>query len=184
MGGKNGLLGLIVLLALVVGAFVWFGDVSDVVPLETYRSTDLGIAFEYPPEYTLQTHHEGTAERAWTTLTLIDSKALQSATDNGASEGPPAIAIQVFSNPEQYSVEQWIRGVSYSNYKLSSDETLTPATVAGESGLTYRYSGLFETNVVVVAHDASMYMLSVDWLTSDDQNVKDFQTLLEHVQFI
>ena len=148
----------------------------------TFNSTELGLMFVYPGTYTLQTHEIGNDERMWTALTLIDTEILQQALENGASEGPPAIAIQVFDNVEEYTLEEWIKGTSYSNYKLAIiDDTLTPTTVGGEEALAYRYSGLFETNAVVVARGDTMYMFSADWLTPEDKNIRDFELLLETV---
>ncbi len=149
----------------------------------SYNSSELGISFEYPENYMLQTHEQGTAERDWTVLTLIDSEILRSAIENGASEGPPAIAIQVFNNPEGYTAEEWIKGMSYSNFKLSSDEVLTPVTVGGEAGLAYRHSGLFENNAAVVVRGEKVYMFSVSWLTPQDENVRDFGHILETINF-
>ena len=149
----------------------------------TFNSTELGLMFNYPSTYTLQTHEQGTAERMWTVLTLIDSEILEQAIENGASEGPPAIAIQVFDNVEEYTVEQWITGMSHSNFKLSPDEVLSPTTVGGEQGLSYRHSGLYEHNATVVAHGGKIYLFSAGWLTPQDENIHDFEHLLETVSF-
>ena len=150
----------------------------------TFNSNELGLMFVYPGTYTLQTHEIGNDERMWTALTLIDTEILQQAIENGASEGPPAIAIQVFDNVEEYSLEEWIKGTSYSNYKLAiTDDTLTPTIVGGKEALAYRYSGLFETNATVVAQGDKIYMFSVDWLTPQDVNIHDFEHLLETVSF-
>ena len=158
-------------------------DPAEEMAPTTFNSTELGLMFEYPNNYTLQTHEQGTGERMWTVLTLIDSEILRSAIENGASEGPPAIAIQIFDNQEGYTAEEWIKGSSYSNYKLSFDETLTPTLIDTEGGLAYRYSGLFETDAVVVVHGDRVYMFSVDWLTAEDENIDDFMKLLKTVSF-
>ena len=159
-----------------------FEEVED-YSFTTYSSEERGLMFDYPANYTLETHEQGNEERTWTQLVLIDSELLQQAIEQGHSEGPPAIAIQVFDNIEEYTVEEWIKGISYSNYKLAFDETLTQVMVGGEEGLAYRYSGLYETNATVVAHDSRMYLLSVDWLTPQDANIHDFDRILESVIF-
>jgi len=175
---------------LLLGFFVFQSTNAPVVEEQTpsatekdFDSEELGFSFTYPLNYTLQTHEQGTPEREWTVLTLIDSAILQSAIENGASEGPPAIALQVFNNPENYSVEQWITSMSYSNYKLATDPTLRPVVVDGEAGFAYRHSGLFETNAIVVEHEGHIYMFSVDWMTAEDQNIKDFTGIVESIRF-
>lgn len=150
---------------------------------KTFHSNELGLMFTYPANYTLETHEQGTAERIWTTLVLIDSDILREARENGASEGPPAIAVQIFDNVEQYTAEEWVKGVSYSNYKLSADGVLAPTTIGGEPALAYHYSGLFETEAVAVAHGTHIYLVSVDWLTPQDKNVEDFEVILGNITF-
>lgn len=148
-----------------------------------YTSDEFVIAFEYPANYTLQTHEQGTDERTWNTIVLIDSEMLQSAMDNGASEGPPGIAVQIFDNVEAYTAEEWIKGMSYSNYKLSTDGVLANTTVGGEPALAYRYSGLFENDAAVVAHGNNIYMFTADWLTAEDATRRDLGRVLESVTF-
>ncbi len=150
---------------------------------QTYTSPQLGLTFDYPEDYTLESHDDGNAERSWTTLTLIETTLLEEYEASGAMEGPPAIAVQVFDNVENYSLEEWITTTSYSNYKLASDPELLQGEVAGEPARAYQHSGLYETNAVVVAHEGSIYMFSVGWLTEVDRNLHEFGQLLESVSF-
>lgn len=153
--------------------------------LVTYRSAELGVEFEYPETYTLETHNQDTTEREWTVLTIIDSEVLRSARENGASEGPPAITVQVFNNPENYSMEEWITELTqYSNSHLANDSELLSGEVGGVPALAYLYSGLFETHAVVVAHEDKIYFFTVDWMTQEDISLRDFGYLLESVRFI
>src|SRR3989344_9504144 len=79
------------------------GNGAEEVDLTTYSSNELGISFDYPASYTLESHEDGTAERAWTTLVLVESSIL--AEYESASEGPPSITVQVFDNVEAYELE-------------------------------------------------------------------------------
>ncbi len=184
---NKGWLFALIVIAVGTGLFFWLGGMpeQEPTPLEeppavtnTYSSDELSVVFEYPKNYMLQTFEQGTGERMWTTLTLIDTEILRSAIENGASEGPPSIAIEVFANLEEYTAEEWIKGMSYSNYKLSPDGVLMPTTIGGESALRYRHSGLFEADAVVAVHGGKVYKFSVTWLTEDDQNRVDFENII------
>jgi len=149
----------------------------------TFNSTELGLMFNYPSTYTLKTDERGLTDRMWTTIVLIDSELLRQAIENDAPEDAPAITVQIFSNPEDYTVEEWIKNLPYSYYKLSPDEVLSPTTVGGDQALSYRHSGLYENNATVAAHGGKMYMFSVGWLTPQDEQIHDFEHLLETVSF-
>ena len=159
------------------------GQNEEETATQTYTSAELGLTFDYSEDYTLESHDDGNEERSWTTLTLIETALLEQYEASGAMEGPPAIAVQVFDNVEELELEEWITTTSYSNYKLASDPELLQGEVAGEPARAYQHSGLYETNAVVFAHEGSIYMFSVGWLTEEDRNLQEFGQLLESVSF-
>lgn len=183
-------IGLILLIGVgILGAIALFAEApatevpQEEVAMVPYNVLELGVSFEYPDTYTLQSHEVGNDERNWQAVTLIDTEALQSAIENGASEGPPAITVSVFDNIENYTAEEWIKGISFSNYKLSFDGALASTTVGSIDGLAYRYSGLFEVDTVVLAHNGKIYMFTADWLTAEDTLRLDFGRVLDTVVF-
>jgi len=145
-----------------------------------YHSAQYGLSFSYPDTYNMTEHDSGTGERMTHSIVLID-KDFQPIPD---SEGPPAIAVSIFENTEDLSAEEWITGTSFSNYKLSTDETLTPVTVGGKAGLLYTHSGLYETDAVVVVHNGRVYMFTAGWLTANDQIRSDFEDVMGTVEFV
>jgi hypothetical protein len=149
--------------------------------LVRYESSGLGIAFTYlENRYTLTTHTNGSAEREWQTITLVPSDFMP--VEGG--EGPPAITISILDNPEKLTLEQWIKGDSRSNWKLAPDNAqLRAATVGGEEGFAYQHSGLYETDAVAVMHDGKVYLFEGGWLTTNDEIRRDFERLLEKVEF-
>ena len=193
MNSKQILIGFAVLVVLAVGGFYFYnyspapepdntnGTPEEDVVLTTFNSDELGLSFDYPASYTLETHADGNDERNWTTLVLVERSILEEY--EGASEGPPSITVQVFNNIENYDLEEWITTTSYSNYKLATDDTLLSGEVGGEPARAYAYSGLSENNAVVVAHEGNIYLFAVGWLTQDDKNINDFGHLLESVSF-
>ncbi len=184
---KNIFLVLILILLLAGGGYyLWQSGVSEepepVTEVEDneYHSAHYGVSFSYPDTYTMTEHDQGTAERMVHTVVLIDSAYANS----GGMEGPPAIAVSVFENPENESLETWIRGNSYSNFKLATDETLTPTTVGGVPALAYTHSGLYETDAVVVMQNGRVYMFTAGWISADDQIRDDFKEVLNSVEFV
>lgn len=182
-----------VVLAAVLGALVYFGIVPNpFVPhapdladreITAYASLEHGFAFAYPASYELREVPLVKGEYTWTAVMMADKEVLRQAEENGASEGPPLIAFQIFPNLENQSAEEWARYSQFSNFMLSVGGSAT-TTVAGQPAFAYRYSGLFTSDVVVVAHNNKIYMFLVDWITEDDQNVKDFDAILASIQFI
>lgn len=151
--------------------------------LTTYNSAELGLSFDHPASYRLESHEDGTGERLWTTLDLVELRVLDEYEQNGAMEGPPAITVQVFDNTEGLELEEWIKTTSYSNFKLAPDDTLLSGEVAGEPALAYMHSGLYENNAVAVAHEGKIYLFTVGWLTPEDRNLDVFGDLLDSVRF-
>ena len=195
MNSKRILIGIVALAVLAGGGYYLYnsaapetpestnGNAEEKVVLTTFSSDELGLSFDYPASYTLETQADGNEERSWTTLIMVETSILEEYEASGAMEGPPAITVQVFDNVEEYELEEWITTTSYSNYKLATDEVLLQGEVGGEPARAYAYSGLYENNSIVVAHEGKIYMFTVSWLTQDDKNIYDFGNLLESVNF-
>ncbi len=139
-----------------------------------------GVSFSYPAQYVLEERTQGNAERAYQTVTLVNRSDLP-APEGG--EGPTAIAVEIFENPEEYDLPAWIRGMSHSNFKLSRDEALTEVEVSGEPALRYSWSGLYEADAVALLHGGRVYLFSGTWMTAKDGIRKDFEALLNSVSF-
>ncbi len=179
-------LGLVVLVA--VGGYyflqqdrpVMLPPVPDGPDAKEYSSTEYGISFPYPIGYTLMEYDEGNAERMMHSIVMVDEAYVNSP----GTEGPPALTMTIFENPEDQSIEDWIKGNSYSNYKLSRDETLEPGMVDGKPALFYTYDGLYASAAVVTAHNGRIYMFTVGWLDTEDRIRIDFSSILDRVTFL
>lgn len=95
-------------------------------------------------------------------------------------EGPTTITIDIYANPNQLTAQQWIE--QDTTWTLS-DQRLTPITVAGQSGLAYTWSGLYEGKSTVVTSGPNTYVISVTWLTPTDRILQDYQTVLASLAF-
>jgi hypothetical protein len=99
------------------------------------------------------------------------------------SEGPPAISVIVVPNPENLSLEEWVRTKSISNFYLSPDKKLAATTVAGEPAVRYSHTGLYESDAVAVVHAGSTYLFSAGWAQANDPIRAYFLNLVSSVQF-
>lgn len=152
------------------------------VSITGYASTTLGFVFGYPENYELREFPLVNGDEKWTAITLVDKDILKSAQENGASEGPPMIAIQIFNNPKKLSAKDWLTSSQFSNFSFSNG-SLSTTTVAGEEAWGYIYSGLFTTDVVVTTHNDKIYMFLVDWITEEDINRRIFDEIISSVIF-
>lgn len=152
--------------------------------VEAYASGEHGLAFAYPANFELREMPLTNEGISWSAITLADKEVLRQAQENGASEGPPLIAVQVFPNAENLTAEKWVRTSRFSNFALAVNGAMGSSTVGGVEGVGYIYSGLFATDTVVVAHAGKIYMFSVDWITEEDKNRQTFDAILGSVQFI
>ena len=168
----------IIALALAVSGYLLWNNTKNSGPQE-YRSADAGLSFTYPGNYILTEHQEGGTQREWHVIILTDQNDLLPPEN---SEGPPSIVIIVFDNLEGQTLEQWIRGSSFSNFKLS-DEQLASTTVDQEPAFAYRYSGLYENDAVAAIVHNKIYFFAAGWMTEQDHIRQDFQNILSGVEF-
>lgn len=177
MQGRYIAIGIIALAVLVSGYLVW-NNTKGTGPKEFF-SSQAKLIFTYPGNYVLTEHEEGSSEREWSVVILTDQNSPPPPEN---SEGLPSIVVVVFDNLEGQTLEEWIRGSAFSNFKLS-DETLASTTVGGEPALAYRYSGLYENDAVAVIANDKIYFFAAGWITELDQIRQDFQNILTSVEF-
>lgn len=144
----------------------------------SYRGA-AGISFTYPTAYALSERSDSFEGSPIVVVTLIDAGVKIP----DQSDGPQLISVIEVPNPENLPLEEWVMEKSISNFSLSPDKKISPAVVGGEPAVSYRHSGLYESEAVAVAHAGKIYLLSVGSTSSGDQIYKDFQNLLKTVQF-
>ncbi len=178
----------IVVLALILIGLIWVSrsrEINIQKDTKEYSSLSYGISFSYNDIYHIEEKNTGNGERSRHTIILTEDTEENRLVREGKSpprEGPTAISIDIFQNLEKQSVESWIKNTSDSNYKLG-DGTLVPLTLNQKDAFSYRWSGLYEGNSVVFTHKDNIVMMSVTFLTPQDQILTDFETLLATINF-
>lgn len=152
-----------------------------VATIQTYTSSEFGIAFEYPDTYRLEERTSETFEsKPILVVTLVDK--LTEIPD--MSEGPTAVSLIVASSSPGMTLEEWVKVKSISNFVLSPDGLFATTTFAGEEAMLYRFSGLYENDAVAVEHAGKIYLFSVSWIAADEPIRQDFERVLESARFI
>lgn len=178
-------LGIIAIAAYIVMQPKKAPPIGDYVPTEpamvTYATSSL--SFAYPETYVREERDApGSGLRKRHTIVLMESDAAAHIPEGG--EGPTSITIDAFQNNlDRQTVEAWIRNTSLSNFKLSTDEALTPTTIGGRDGYSYTWDGLYRGESHVVSAGDDIYMFTVTWMSADDRIRQDFKELLQSVRF-
>lgn len=180
----------IVLLLFIAVTLIFFGlqFIEKELGTKEYVSKEVPLSFNYLEGYLLDERWQGNGERTWYQVMLVEdtqeNKDLLSGKITEPREGPVAIVVSVFPNTlDGYTTERFVKETNYSNWKLSPDGLLEEIGVAGEEGLVYRFSGLYEGEAVVVARPEHVYMFSVTYQNQNDQIHKDFKKLLGTIAF-
>ena len=179
---------LIAIAAAVVILGAWFLIPGrDVEPVQTYESAALGISFSYSGRYMLLEQDQSTGARTLHVVVLMEdteeNRALVGGESSDGREGPPTITIAIHQNNlDNYTTERFIRDTNFSNFKLS-DGKLVPFTAGSEEGLRYHASGLYENENVVFARPDFVYLFTVNYLTPEQEIVRDFERVLQTVEF-
>lgn len=152
--------------------------------LKHHTLSEAGISFNYPANYFLEVKDTGSPQRKRTNIILTEDTEENRLVREGKSsprEGPTAITVDIFQNIEQATPESWVRGNSNSNFKQAYGEP-TIFTYKDRDAVSYRWSGLYEGQSVVFAHDGNIIMASVTFITDHETIVRDFENLLESVE--
>lgn len=186
----------VIAVVVVFGAFMLLGNqsvplVSDQLPaseentadVTAYTNEEFNIAFTYPSTLFLSERDAGTTARSQLALFLTEDTEENRDVIEGRNtvprEGPTGITVDVYQNPEQLSSRAWVQ--TDTNWTIANGGA-TDVTVAGNEGVTFTWSGLYEGRTVVVTKGDKAYVFSVTWMTPEDQILRDFDTVLNSVQ--
>jgi hypothetical protein len=143
-----------------------------------YTSDTYGIAFNYPSSYALTQKdvRADTANKivAHHNITLTNTSA--QTPNNG--EGPTAITLDIYPNPKNGLIQDWIKNTDASNYKLAVDSNMQNAMIGGTAAYAYTWSGLYYGNNFVFSHKNYIIMASVTYLTTGDAILNDFTQIM------
>ena len=163
--------------------------VGDETVSEQYKDAVSGLTFSYragSDAYILleQDSNDITAETHVKTVTLMRLNEYEEVlASTEPREGPPAIQLHVFENPNQLSPNAWAEEyLAYSNFNLiigDSEET----TVSGAEAITYRADGLYVSENYVVVHGDNAYVLTGQFLDESSDIRQDFAELVSSITF-
>lgn len=151
---------------------------------QTYDSDTLGIRFTYPGNYRLEERDLSDGHRAHISLVLTEDTEENRRILDGdiPTEGPPAITLDFYQNPEGYDPVTWMQGDSRSNFKLSNG-AYKQVTFAGKEGVFYQWDGLYRADNVVVSHRDLMLSMAVTYINSGDRIRSVFNDILGSLAF-
>lgn len=146
----------------------------------TYESGE-GYSFAYPENYVVVENPAGSGVReSLTVMTRGDYADFQGS--DVPREGPTAITVEVFDNPNALSAGAWAERNPLSNFNRTFGDYKV-ATLGGEAAVAYRWSGLYEGESVAVSRDGRVYVFSVTWMDVSDTIRSDYRDVLASVAF-
>jgi len=182
-----------IVLIVLGGLFYYTSRVAEApeseVPTETppaggviYESSSTGFSFAYPDTYVLVRAPESSELLEGVTLMIkSDYEELEASTE--PREGPPSITVMVYNNALGASPSQWVMAQpQLSNYGVATSDVL-PTLVSGMEAVRYSWSGLYQGESVAVSHQNRIYIFSASWLTPEDPQREDLETVLSSVVF-
>jgi len=180
--GKKLILLISSLAVLALGLFALFYKTPEEIPnseFKTYAS-ELGISFQYPITYFLETKELGDGKKGHLSIVLTEDTEENRLVREGKSpgrDGPVSITIELFQSPEYLDPQQWVKHDKASNFNLSNG-MLTDAIIAGKKAVSYHWSGLYEADSFVLQNRDYVVFASVTYIAPEDQIKKDFNTVV------
>lgn len=191
MKNMNILTILLAVAALLIGGYFLTRPVPEAAQpanqMQTYSSAELGIEFAYPggPEgYVVQeaSGAASTTDFKRAILLVRTADTLEAPPEGG--EGPPIMAVFVFANPNKQQPRVWADSYTeFSNINLAIGE-VREAIVGGANAIRYRGDGLYTSDVTVVAHGDSMYVIAGQFMDENSKIHRDYEPLLASIRFI
>ena len=120
-----------------------------------------------------------------TGMVIYDAQEYEFLRENeDVREGPPAIRMRVYQNPDKLSSSVWaIRNGQEVNRQLMIGEE-SEAVVGGANAAHFLTDGLYTTEVYVVAHSAHIYVLSGDYSDTESMIRRDYNDFVTSFSFI
>lgn len=186
----------IVLLALFVGVVVYFvthnraeAPTNPVPGLEqTATSTAAleevdtlyGLSFSFDEStYTVETHEDASRDdliAAYSIFSTTDYEAMRASTI--PREAPTSLSIEVFRNPMNLPVSEWVSTNERSNYALRVGEGKT-ARMGQMDYFTYTYDGLYRAEAYAYAHEGYVFIFSNMYLDAQSAMKKDMDDVVK-----
>jgi hypothetical protein len=147
--------------------------------IQTYSNDTYGISFSYPDYYLVTERELGNGERDHFSLTLMQ-KGDANIPPN--SDGPAVISLDIYQNNlDTLGIERWLKEHNASNFKLSNGQYQT-FELEGRPAVSYHWSGLYEAEAVAFEHAGNIVAVSGQYISPEDQILKDYQNLIQSIR--
>ena len=190
---------LVVLAVILAGGGFWFLSRTDEVRTGTNRNTNATttgdeivtyvnvpnkISFTYPSDLYLKEVSRVGESPELSVVLVEDTKENRDVIEGRADtprEGPISITVEIYENDDDLEAREWM--TQSTNWTIANSSA-TPATVGGEEGVMYTWSGLYEGKSIVISKNSKVYVFTVTWMTEEDELLKDFNEIINSVSFI
>lgn len=152
--------------------------------MTTYVNVADHFSFEYPSSLYLKQRSVSRGEEPKLSIVLVrntdENVDFVEGRTQDVREGPTAVTFEVYDNPTNLSPEAWAEQDKNWGIHASS---VSVVAVDGVNGSSYAWSGLYEGRSVILPQGEDMIVLSVTWMSPEDQILKDFETILDSAAF-
>lgn len=179
----NRIIGIVILIILIAGG--WYIFSNRPIDTETAQVQENTYSFVYhDDEYVrvpvIESDVPGnTFASGYMIFDRVEYEAFLNSTE--PREGPPAISVMVYNNPNGYTSEEWVmRETLLSNYQQG--QVLNSITVDGVEGVRYVTDGLYMSNNVVFESDGRIYVISGSYIETNSAIVDEFNFIVENFE--
>jgi len=149
----------------------------------TYESTYGNLQFQYPSGYFIKESDQRTSDQPQYTIVLFEdtqeNRDLVEGRNTTPREGPPTITVDIYANSQNLTPSQWIKKSTYWDRIEKDSDTL----LSGTHAEIYNFDGLYAGKLTIAAKDDFMYIFSVGWTDPNAQMVRDYDMVINAVQF-
>lgn len=190
----------IFVLIVIVGVVVLFGQKEHILPEETktipdsqsttaFTNSEYGFSFMYPTkgesDYVIATSSDQTIGNQVFSASVFSTSEYDSFKETtSATEPPPSLTIEVFSNPTNMALETWIKSNKLSNFDLSTEKTIKTVTLGNNQFLLYQWDGLYRSNTYAYLQDGYVYLFANMYADTNSSMRKDMEVVLGSLHFI
>jgi hypothetical protein len=143
---------------------------------------EYGVALSYPAAGYTVVPEEAAGDLVYG-ANIYEEKAYADARSGAAGELPPGLALEVYRNPMNLPLQEWITGTPASNYGLHTDPAIAIAPMGMNDFLRYQYDGLYRTDAYASAKDGYVYLFRNSWSDAGSAQKSDMERAITSVRF-
>lgn len=154
---------------------------GEAMATETLADPEHGFSLQYPVQYTLLIPADVPEGNQVFFRSLVDTAAYEENTT--PTEGPAAIVIEVFRNPQNLEIAEWIRTMSESQFERALEDEIGSARIGEYTYATYRYDGLYAMQAYAIERSGYVYLFSAALADEVGTLDTDLRRMLETIDW-